>query len=273
MGKAARKKWANRTVTASAAELAQTKPKDTSAKVPIALRWCRNVGISSICIGALGFVQAFFWPSVIAIYAGVILLLIDLWFEDFRPSSWKKIPIAVVILILCELFTQCVVLRKDPVVVGWIFRNDRLEVYINNASNDDYSDMDLKIKPDFPGDFVRDARQETSMPNVSFVDSVPVVLEEKGEKMLEILHTHIPGEKYSPETAYTNFLRFRCDKLPKDTTLKFSMALIKPAKSTAVQVNSVSEVLVTGNYKGKFRTYEIAMKALEPVSNKLNLAP
>jgi hypothetical protein len=200
--------------------------------------------------------QTFFWLSVVAIYAGILLALVDLLLEDFRPNSWTKIPIAGGILALGFLFTQSVVLRKDPIVVGWRFWNDRLEVYIDNASDDDYVDMDLKIKPDFPNAFISDMKQETHIPNVSFVDALPVTLTGK-ERVLDVLQDPILGNKSIPDAVYTNFLRFRCEKLPKNTNLKFSMALINKVGNEVIPLHSASEVVVGGSYKGRFRNYEI----------------
>jgi hypothetical protein len=237
-------------------ERISVKPATPSA----ALKWLRGVGMASILFGGFGVMQTFFWPSVIAIYAGFLLLLIDLYLEDFYPRAWTKIPLAAGMLVLAILFTKVVVLRGETVIAVYRVVNGRLDVIVQNVTGDDYQDMDFKIRPDFPVDFVSDPKQITTLSTVSFVDPMPFASTMTGESIETHIDTEHPDD---PQRPMTNFLRIRCDKLPAKSSIEVSMSLTQSRGKEDIPVQSVSKVELDGHYSGKFRSYELAEKAIK----------
>ena len=210
--------------------------------------------------------QTFFWPSVVAIYCGVILLLIDLYVEEFGARRWIKLLIFLVMVGFGYAFTKYVVIRKTDPTVAYTMDRGRLVVVIDNGSSDDLQDIDLKIRPDFPSDFVIDPKEVTHVPSVTFVDPMPFVSathDEKIEAHYTVKQDGSIDPGLFPMSAYdTNFLRIRCDKLPAYSGITLTMALQKqkkrddpPVGVDDLPVDAVGHVEVDGTYRGRFRVF------------------
>jgi hypothetical protein len=174
--------------------------------------------------------------------------------EKFEKARWIKIVIVLAILTLSAVFTKTIVLRTAPLNASYRVFGDEMEVYISNESeNDDYETVDLKVKPDFPDDFVSLPEQLTHIPGVSFADAMPSIMNGKGESILATIDTS--GNETG---AINNFLRFRCDRLPARTFLRFRMKLVRPVKNTTEPItDGVRTVSVEGKFKGRFHIFEI----------------
>lgn len=258
MGKESKAAWEARVVRAfkEGAESVSPKPPKRTTLV-----WLRSVGAGSICLGGLGLMQTFFWPSIAALYIGVILLTLDLLFvEKFDTARWVKSVIFCAILVLAGIFAKAVVFRRAPLGAVYRTRGDVLEVYLTNESDDDYENLDLKIKPDFPKDFVSSPEQVTHIPGISFVDAMPGVMTEAGESAMFSIDNSVPDAEATD--AINNFLRVRGERIPARTTVRLRMKLVRQAgKGREPVTTGVQKVLVQASLKGRFRTFRISEEA------------
>lgn len=222
---------------------------EKKSSLQAAILWLRGVGFSSIALGGFGLMQTFFSLSVGAVYFGFAVLLADLWVEKFKLAV--KIGLVASILVGAFFFTKIVVVRSAPLSVGSLLANGELDVIVQNMSaEDDYQDIDIKIKPDFPYDFVKDPKQITSLPSVSFVDAMPFTSSTYQEKLLVLV-----DEKGNH--PMTNFLRVRCDKLPRLSSIEVRFNVVRPSGKTAVPFTDIKSVFVEGRYRGRFKEYAV----------------
>jgi len=84
--------------------------------------------------------QTFFWPSIIAVYVGVLLLLVDLW--NHRSSRAFKIAVSGAMSIGLVLFSIFVVFRREPIRVSYaIFQDGTVNEYVVNPTAGDYRSL------------------------------------------------------------------------------------------------------------------------------------
>lgn len=258
MGKDSKAVWEARVARAfkEGADSVSPKPEKRTALV-----WLRSVGAGAICLGGLGLMQTFFWPSISALYIGISLLTLDLLFvEKFETKRWMKSVIVCALIALTGIFTKVVVLRTAPLMAAYRTRGDVLEVYLSNASDDDYENLDIKIKPDFPKDYVSSPEQVTHIPGISFVDALPGIMTEQGESVMANIDTSLPNAEATD--TVNNFLRMRGEMLPAKTTVRLRMKLVRPLGNGREPVTTgVQKVSVQASLKGRFRIFHITEEA------------
>lgn len=210
--------------------------------------WLRGVGIAAILLGGLGLMQTFFWPSVIAIYSGVLVLSVDVLFEHFE-SRWFKFVVYLFAALFTYSFTKYVVLHDDPMLISYLQKEHGVMVVISNFTDDDFSDVDLNLVFD-PKVFSYSVTSENSSIPCSFLPPIPGRLE--SPMVLQGLMTVGSSE---PLKMYGNFQRIRCDKLPRFSALQIDLDL-RQGKGLSEYAGPVSSILVKGNYKGEFRVFK-----------------
>jgi len=226
------------------------------------LVWMRSVGAASILLGGLGLMQTFFLPSVIAIYFGLALLLLDAYKENFRLVVRGLIMLTLVAAAI--LFTTNVTLRESPIFAVYRMVDGKLDIIITNASaSDDYQDLDLIIRPDFPKDYISKKTQITTLPSVSFVDPMPFASDRQGDSIVLTVDPNDPtGQHQYPKT---NFLRVRCDKLPHLTSIELEMELVRLAgekNERQEPFHDVQIVTIDGSFNGRFSEKAVSLTAM-----------
>ena len=71
---------------------------------------------------------------------------------------------------LVLLFTQKVLLRRNPIVSYYQVDHGLLRFHVTNTSDDDYRDLDFKVKPDYPDDFVFDGKELSNVAGLTVLD-------------------------------------------------------------------------------------------------------
>lgn len=217
----------------------------SSERLPSIRAYLRAGGFSSTSLGCLGLIQTFFWPSVVAVYFGLALLLVDVYSE--RILWWIKAVIIAALCIILVFFTKDVVLLKDAVRLTYsTSSNGTVNVYASNDTNDDYKGLDVHIV--LPADaFIVDHKQYSELSTCSFF---PI----NGAAALngEIILTLTPKnpQNTTPTQQYGNYQRVRCEVLPHHSTL--TVALSPRRASMEPYTEQIHDVEVVGEYKGRF---------------------
>ena len=125
-----------------------------------------------------------FWPAVAFIYAGFLLLAVDVWFELELTRYWR-IGAIVILIAFSAIFSWAVVFVNAPLEISafitdaeyspgntiagiaWRPEFTEMQVWINNSSSKDYDDLTLLMRPDVP---IAQIAQLTHVPNVYFED-------------------------------------------------------------------------------------------------------
>ncbi len=201
----------------------------------------------------------FFWPSVCLVYLGFIVLLVDLWFENLGSKVWPKLLLGVSLMVLAVSYTRVIVLRKDPISSDYrIDDQGIIRLFILNPTDDDYHDLDLRVKVDYPADFVYNVVDHSSLPGLTIPPPELSLAGEEGEEILATDDLQHPGV---PQAFYANFLRIRCDKPPRHTRLHLTLSVFISRAQKQATVFSVSRVDISGKYSTQFRTFKISQIA------------
>jgi hypothetical protein len=211
--------------------------KKPSSKYKSLLGWCKAVGLATACIGGIGMMQepVFFWWAIGAIYFGVSLLGLDLWFEPwFQKWSRKaKIVSALIFLILLGIFTRVIVFVPAPLVVTatysaakypdgskigeimWRPEFGELLVRIANPTDRKYEDLNIVIRPN------------KAIARVSQLDgAAAATFETKGGLQIRQLLQSSTNLMNSLVLLATDAgYRLRCEKLPAHGDINFVMAV------------------------------------------------
>ncbi len=251
MGEASRRKWENRIERAKQSIHAVMFPASDSRG---SLSWIARSGVAAILLGGLGLMQTFFWPSIIAVYVGVLLLLVDLW--NHRSSRAFKIAVSGAMSIGLVLFSIFVVFRREPIRVSYAISQDgTVNAYVVNPTADDYRELDVHIQ--LPrGQIIVKHSQRSELATCSlFGASDGAALQ--GEQM-HILTMNTPSGP-SQTQFFGNFQRVRCEVLPSHATLW--LKLVPAQGNTLSDVGTVDRVRVVYTYKGKFREFSLNEEA------------
>jgi len=189
-------------------------------------RWLKGVGVISTALGTAGLMQLMFWPSVYAIYLGLLLLIWDLWYEEF--NGYLRALIATALFSLAIAFTVIVVMRKAPVFADYQIGNGVYVVFVlrDESMNDDYRNVDLTIWPD--GDngllYVDELKQTNGFP-AQIVNSSPDHINPKRPNCPpEGALVYYTGKGY---VILQNTVRIRAEVLPKGGYIEITAALTK----------------------------------------------
>src|ERR1700682_5240257 len=91
------------------------KPKP---KVPAWLVWARSIGAVSVLGGGVGLMQPqYFWWGVGFVYAGVLLLVVDLWYEPQLKRRFKFIGEGILAVVIV-LFSWKAVFISAPLNIA-----------------------------------------------------------------------------------------------------------------------------------------------------------
>lgn len=211
----------------------KTKPK----LYPI-LKWLRGAGIAAEFFGWGGLLLAWwFWPAVVVIYLGFVLLSLDLWFEpDLRKTPLWRIGGITLMVLFAVAFSLGIVFVNAPlgvsammtdaeypagtVIAGiaWKPQFTEVQIWINNSSDRNYDDLDLVVRP---SSAVAAIAQLTNLPGVSFEDKNGL-----GVRLMDINPTKstsnvVPLILLATDAGY----RIRCPHFPAKTMLKIVIAL------------------------------------------------
>jgi hypothetical protein len=215
-----------------------SKPKSKPKNYPL-IKWTRTAGVGAELFGWGGLVWAgWFWPGVALIYAGFLLLIIDVWLApELRGYRRWKVGIVVILVALCGAFSWGIVFVKAPLgiaawvtdaeyppdsrkIAGIVWRPEftELQVWISNSSDRNYEDVDLVIRPTSA---IAAIAQLTAVPNVSFEDKNGF-----GVRLMDVNPTagtksEIPLVLLATDTGY----RMRCQHLSAGTSIKIVAAL------------------------------------------------
>jgi hypothetical protein len=234
-------------------------PKEKSQDTtPRALVWLRGIGAISIFGGCGSMLAEFYKVSVIAFYAGGVLLLVDLAFE--RMHRLIKILFCAVLIAAATYFTMKVTLHKNPISIDAAIVPPNLNgmpsptallIDISNDSSSDYKDLDFVVRtaPRKP-DMIGRSYQNTKLEGVTIFQDLP--LETKAGTGDSFSPRFIKGDGpvFIPAGNVANFRRIRCNLLPHNFTLQITMEMSNDESVKEVFVPS--EINVEGDFNGKF---------------------
>jgi hypothetical protein len=226
----------------------------------------------------------FFRLAAGLIYGSAVLLCVGLWFERFK--RWLRLCCMSMVIGAVAGFTFGIVLKPAPIIVGAEMRLEPyaegtllggikwspdlrdLRVTIENPSNDDYEDVDVTVRPDFPDIPIISIGQVSNIPGVTFITTeLQAWQPSTGPPMVKFDSTtgHTLGDSWgfsthstdgahsTPLQPFPNHYRFRCEKLPHRETLELTIAIA--AKDMPKE--KISKVWLRGQYRGNMRTRRI----------------
>jgi hypothetical protein len=246
-------------------------------------RWC--IFGAPIFIGAgVSLMPYFFRVGVGLIYGGAALLCIELAFQRF--NSWMRVCGIFIVLVAAGGFTRGVVLKPAPVVVRsemvpepyaegvvlwgikWSSDLRDLRVTIENPSDDDYENIDVTVRPDFPDTPIIAIGQVSNIPGVTFMSTeLQAWQPSAGPPIIRFDSTtgHTVGDNwrfsarktdggsFTPLQPFPNHYRFRCEKLPHRETLEVSIAIAEKD----MPKGKIGKVWLRGQYRAYMRTHKI----------------
>jgi hypothetical protein len=212
-------------------------PKQKPKFHPI-VKWLRTAGIAAELFGWGGlFLVGWFWPAVSFIYAGFLLLAVDVWFEpELRSYRVWRIGIVVVLIALTVAFSWAIVLVKAPLEISafvtdaeypsgktigsiaWRPEFTELQMWVKNPSNRNYEDVSLLIRPSSP---IAAIAQLTNVPNVSFEDNNGFSQRLMGINPTAGKSTASPLVLLATDAGY----RMHCPHLPAGMSIQVVIAL------------------------------------------------
>lgn len=144
--------------------------------------------------------------------------------------------------------------------IKWSSEFRDLRVIFENLTDDDYQDLDVTIRPDFPDITIAAIGQISNIPNVTFFNPVmqaylkpngtPDVKFDKttGHTQGDTFKFVAQGNGFTPLRVYPNHYRIRCDKLPHHMILEITLAVHK--KDIEKQNGKIHNVWLKGQYYG-----------------------
>ena len=229
-------------------------PVNKVAEHTTPLKWLAKIGVASIAAGFLGMIFTFFWASVIVIYVGAILLLLDLWTENFEHSAWFRYVVSVLVLLGAYWFTVSVVLHKHPVFIT--YRTDAkgaVHVYVQNLESEDLSAVDLKVHLP-PNLYVGQAWQISQLGSCSFFPPNGHV--DDGDRVLSpgTGQTSTDGKNIDLD-MFGSFQRVRCLEVPHEALLEIGLLVFDSGDMK--KLAAPPSMRVTGTYKGQLKPFNI----------------
>ena len=241
-----------------------------------ALLWCRGVGLGSICVGGIGLVTAYFWWSIGFVYAGLLLLLLDIGMARFSRHDWLRIVAATVVCGLLAVVTFGLVLRQSPLRISaalidgvypdgtvyggirWTPNLREVLLTFENRTSDDYEHLDIDVRFDSlrahdaslwevadSAAFILGAGQVTNVPGLTI--SAP-------SKFGEFVMNNGKGEKtILPSNHLQTSCRVRFDKFPRNDVVVLALAI------DASKAKHLKTVHISGQYLANLRNHPITL--------------
>jgi hypothetical protein len=200
-------------------------------------KWLRTAGGAAELFGWGGLMLAgWFWTGVTFIYAGFLLLVVDVWFEPElkRYTGWRVV-IGLLLLVFATAFSLRVVFVNAPLDISafsnsaeypigttiagisWRPEFSELLVSVRNPSEKNYDDVNLLIRPAFP---IAAIAQQTSVPNVSFEDKNGFTM-----RLMEVTNANVTGVPLILLATDAGY-RMRCSHLAAGEIIKVEIALV-----------------------------------------------
>jgi hypothetical protein len=223
----------------------ETSPSETEYRPSSVRSYLRGIGAASVLLGAIGVLQTFYLPSVIAVYSGLLLLVVDAVLERLIP--FFKIVVILILISLGVAFTHFVVLWEDPLTIIYQTGKDGT-VYVSlfNKTSDDFRSVDLHFS--MPSQiFVVNTTQMSQMSSCSLL-VLPYADALFGDESFNF------KADSGQELNYGNYERVRCEVLPHESGMQFSI-LLRQGRGLSSLSSPLSGITVRGNYQGKFRAY------------------
>jgi len=192
----------------------------------------------------------FFWLSVALVYGGLFLLGLDFYFEPDFSRRFKWVG-EILLLSAIAFFSLKFVFVSAPINVLYVFSDQEyvigatingiawrptfseLDVIVNNPTDDNYDDINILVRPDYP---VATIRQLSNLGDVSFEDYFGVT---NTLMIQEIGKPAVPMVFLATNAGY----KVHCGRIPPKSSLRLVMALVnfKPAviKNTFPVMNEI----------------------------------
>lgn len=218
------------------------------SEVPPFLVWIFRVGGFTFLVGGLTMITTpnFFWLSVFLVYCGLLLLAVEIYAEPalrrlpIRLTGWT-IVIAFgvwysvsIVFVSAPLRVSTLSVGLDysvgdgPAGISWRPYYAELTAIFTNPTKDNYDDINLLVRPDFP---VAALAQASQLSGFSYEDKFGM----NARIWIEDLANH---QKQGMDFLATNAgYKIHCDRIPPDASLKVTMALVNfnPARVTDVK--------------------------------------
>jgi hypothetical protein len=176
-----------------------------------------------------------FWPAVLTIYAGFLVLAADALFEP-RLNKWWKTSAIIIISVLTCTFSWYFVFFRAPIsitamitdaayptgtqIAGIYFRPEftELRLFVKNPSSRNYNNLNLIVQPSAA---IAAIAQASNIPNVSFDDKNGL-----STRVMEF-DPAVGKAIVAPLTLLATDVGYRihCDKLSADEVMTVVIAL------------------------------------------------
>jgi hypothetical protein len=223
----------------------------------------RVTGIAAECFGWGGLVLAgLFWPGVCLIYAGFLVLVIDVWLEhELRPYPFWRLAIASFLVLLAIGFSWLVVFVAAPLNFGaivtdatyptgtsanglrWRPEFTELQIILRNPTDHPYEDMRIYLKPPIP---IVAIVQSSSIDGVYFEDKDGLTVRYGVIDLGSRRRTAIHLDLIATNAGYY----VHCARLAPNATLKIEIALadIKPPTKLKAHYESAVSMMEDPSY-------------------------
>jgi hypothetical protein len=220
----------------------QTAPSQEEDKPPIVI-WLRSIGGAGICFGMFGvfLIPPLFWWAVAAIFAGVAIVIADLWLETgLRGRLGLKLFATTIILSFAIMVAATIVFVPFPLEVypqpnpvsyypgtqptgapKWDPDWMEVNVSITNPTGNSYDDIDLLLQPKAPVAITYFIQQTSQWPGVSFTDGDHVWHETMAHDPATNKFYAVPSVILATTAGY----RVHCPHLPPHSILEIRLAL------------------------------------------------
>ncbi len=148
-----------------------------------------------------------------------------------------------------------------------------LRVAIENPTNNDYQNMDITLRPDFPNAYIKAIGQISNIPGVTFVSNEIQLLglDQNGNPIIKFAsatgHTKGDGCKIithgNKSIILPNFYRVLIEKLYRRTTIEITFAI--PKEFISDPDGRINNIWLTGRYYVDSNQYDIDQTM--PVAN------
>jgi hypothetical protein len=199
-----------------------------------------------------------FWFGVSVVCFGLLACLVEICLEPWllKRSHWIQIAFFTVWLIMVDIFAIDVVLRDNPLYIGYRITDTKLvELYIRNDSELDYQDMDLAISTDAQNAYFNKLRNLSDFPSLTVVD--------QGWKLTYMQAALI----YSDGVQYhitRPTVRVRCAMLPHHSSSDALLSIVRGSGGSGiVPAMDWHTLKIKGNFTGKFfKSVQVSRNAI-----------
>ena len=232
--------------------------------MPQLVVWILRLGWLTIILGGLTMTRPqWFQLSVFLVYIGLLMLGLELYFEPalrrwpLRIGGWLLILAAMVWYSIAivfvsaplSLYTMMTTFNytedSGPAGIRWRPYYTELELLLTNpTAADNYDDLNVLVRPDLP---LAEMKQLSQLFDFSVEDRFGM------NAFLTIEDLSAPGKVQRMDFLATNAVyKVHCGRIPPNTTLKITMALVNfnPARQANVKTLNTPPVTLPGGTQG-----------------------